>query len=65
MSDIDEANEGYHRGVISLDGVSVVRASADEMRTSAANIEAGLSAAPRAGLVTNEQPVSFTGVPIK
>ncbi|XP_061708102.1 calcium channel flower isoform X1 [Cydia pomonella] len=42
------------------------KASADEMRTSAATLEAGLpSSAPRAGLVPNEQPVSFTGVPGK
>ncbi|KPJ13259.1 Enhancer of mRNA-decapping protein 4 [Papilio machaon] len=37
------------------------------MRTSAANLEAGLgqpSSAPRANLVANEQPVSFTGLPL-
>lgn len=37
----------------------------DDMRTSAANLEAGLppTTAPRANLVPNEQPTSFTGVP--
>lgn len=38
------------------------------MRTSAANLEAGAgqpTSAPRANLVTNEQPVSFTGVPVR
>ncbi|XP_013147084.1 PREDICTED: calcium channel flower isoform X1 [Papilio polytes] len=43
------------------------KASAEEMRTSAANLEAGLgqpSSAPRANLVANEQPVAFTGLPL-
>ncbi|XP_046961132.1 calcium channel flower isoform X1 [Vanessa cardui] len=42
------------------------KASIDDMRTSAANLEAGApqpSSAPRATLVTNEQPFSFTGPP--
>ena len=42
------------------------RGSIDDMRTSAANLEAGVGQptnAPRANLVTNEQPMSFTGVP--
>ncbi|XP_075991850.1 calcium channel flower isoform X1 [Anticarsia gemmatalis] len=42
------------------------KASIDDMRTSAANLEAGMgqpTSAPRANLVTNEQPISFTGVP--
>ncbi|XP_030027411.1 calcium channel flower [Manduca sexta] len=43
------------------------KASAEEMRTSAANLEAGMAqtSAPRANLVANEQPVSFTGVPTR
>ncbi|KAJ0181556.1 hypothetical protein K1T71_002278 [Dendrolimus kikuchii] len=43
------------------------KASVEDMRTSAANIEAGVgpTTAPRANLVTNEQPVSFTGAPHK
>ncbi|XP_045761671.1 calcium channel flower isoform X1 [Maniola jurtina] len=42
------------------------KASIDDMRTSAANLEAGQgqpTTAPRANLVTNEQPFSFTGPP--
>ncbi|CAG9121718.1 unnamed protein product [Plutella xylostella] len=41
------------------------KGSMDDMRTSAANLEAGLppTTAPRANLVPNEQPTSFTGVP--
>nr|XP_026490468.1 calcium channel flower isoform X1 [Vanessa tameamea] len=44
------------------------KASIDDMRTSAANLEAGVgqpTSAPRANLVTNEQPFSFTGPPAK
>ncbi|KAM3959141.1 calcium channel flower [Aphomia sociella] len=43
------------------------KASIEDMRTSAANLEAGMgqpTTAPRANLVTNEQPVGFTGVPV-
>ncbi|CAK1603586.1 unnamed protein product [Parnassius mnemosyne] len=43
------------------------KASVEEMRTSAATLEAGLgqpTTAPRANLVANEQPVSFTGLPL-
>ncbi|KOB66864.1 Transmembrane protein, partial [Operophtera brumata] len=42
--------------------------SIDDMRTSAANLESGLGqpmSAPRANLVSNEQPVSFTGTPTR
>ncbi|XP_028156578.1 calcium channel flower [Ostrinia nubilalis] len=43
------------------------KASIDEMRTSAATLEAGMAGptttAPRAKLVANELPVSFTGAP--
>ncbi|XP_045514992.1 calcium channel flower isoform X1 [Pieris brassicae] len=42
------------------------KASIDEMRTSAATLEAGSfqpNSAPRSNLVTNEQPFSFTGPP--
>ncbi|XP_022820507.1 calcium channel flower isoform X1 [Spodoptera litura] len=44
------------------------KGSIEDMRTSAANLEAGSgqpTSAPRANLVTNEQPVSFTGVPVR
>ncbi|XP_047041759.1 calcium channel flower isoform X1 [Helicoverpa armigera] len=44
------------------------KGSIEDMRTSAANLEAGLgqpTSAPRANLVTNEQPISFTGVPAR
>ncbi|XP_035446521.1 calcium channel flower isoform X1 [Spodoptera frugiperda] len=44
------------------------KGSIEDMRTSAANLEAGAgqpTSAPRANLVTNEQPVSFTGVPVR
>ncbi|XP_045510926.1 calcium channel flower isoform X1 [Colias croceus] len=43
------------------------KASIEEMRTSAATLEAGgfqPTTAPRANLVTNEQPFSFTGPPL-
>ncbi|XP_013192984.1 calcium channel flower [Amyelois transitella] len=43
------------------------KASREDMISSAANLEAGLgqpTTAPRANLVTNEQPVSFTGAPV-
>ncbi|XP_012548412.1 calcium channel flower isoform X1 [Bombyx mori] len=42
------------------------KASIEDMRSSAANLEAGVgpTTAPRATLVTNEQPVSFTGTPV-
>ncbi|XP_047507572.1 calcium channel flower isoform X1 [Pieris napi] len=43
------------------------KASIDEMRTSAATLEAGgfqPNSAPRANLVRNEQPFSFTGPPL-
>ncbi|CAB3248122.1 unnamed protein product [Arctia plantaginis] len=42
------------------------KASIDDMRTSAANLEAGVgqpTTATRANLVTNEQPISYTGAP--
>ncbi|CAH0603533.1 unnamed protein product [Chrysodeixis includens] len=44
------------------------KGSIEDMRTSAANLESGAglpSSAPRATLVANEQPVSFTGAPTK
>ncbi|XP_045459236.1 calcium channel flower [Melitaea cinxia] len=47
-----------------MEDPDVWRASIDDMRTSAANLEAGQpTTAPRANLVTNEQPFSITGPP--
>ncbi|KAJ8726035.1 hypothetical protein PYW07_000733 [Mythimna separata] len=56
----------FATGIVYLAMALGKKGSIDDMRTSAANLEAGAggpTSAPRANLVTNEQPISFTGVP--